>query len=77
MPAFWPFWEKAKGADAAEQYRLFEEMVRKPNAAVYEGVFEGVAKPLAELVPASFEAVRPVEPAMRGLSGSSPTSCRA
>ncbi len=68
MPAFWSFWDKASGADAAEQYRLFEEMVRKPNAAVYEGVFEGITKPPAELIPASFEAVRAVAPAMRGLS---------
>jgi hypothetical protein len=68
MPAFWSFWDKAKGAEPAEQYRVFEEMVRKPNAAVYEGVFEGSTKPASELVPASFEAVRPVETEMRGLS---------
>ena len=68
MPAFWSFWEKARGQSAAEQYRLFDELVRKPNDAVYEGVFHGVPKPPAEFVPKSFEAVPAIEASMRDLS---------
>lgn len=69
MPAFWRFWEEARARTAAEQYRLFEELVRKPNDAVYEGVFHGVPKPPAEFVPKSFEAVPAIEASMRDLSG--------
>ncbi len=57
-----------QGRPAAEQYRLFEELVRKPNAAVYEGVFHGVPKPPAEFVPKSLEGVPAIEASMRELS---------
>lgn len=68
MPEFWKFWESAQGKARAEQYRLFEELVRKPNAAVYEGVFHGVPKPPAEFVPKSLEGVPAIEASMRALS---------
>ncbi len=68
MPAFWRFWGQARRQAPAEQYRFFEELVRKPNAAVYEGVFHGVPKPPAEFVPKSFEAVPAIEASMRNLS---------
>ena len=69
MPAFWSFWEKARGQGAAEQYGLFEKIVQAPNAAVYEGAFHGLTKPLAEFVPGSLKDVPPIEAAMRELSG--------
>lgn len=68
MPAFWTFWGQARGQSPAEQYRLFEELVRKPNEAVYEGVFQGARKPPAEFVPTSFETVPAIEDSMRVLS---------
>ena len=68
MPAFWAFWGQARGQVPAEQYRLFEKLVRKPNGAVYEGVFQGARKPPAEFVPRSFETVPAIEASMRELS---------
>jgi hypothetical protein len=69
MPAFWSFWGKARGQSSAEQYRLFEEIVRKPNASVYEGAFHGLTKPPAEFIPRSLEGLPPIEAALRELSG--------
>ncbi len=69
MPAFWSFWEKARGQSAAGQYRLFEEIVRQPNAPVYEGAFHGFTKPPAEFIPRSLDGVPSIEAAMRELSG--------
>lgn len=68
MPQFWRFWERARGADAAEQYRLFEELVRKPNAAVYEGIFGEVPKPPSEFVPTALARLPELETRMRELS---------
>jgi hypothetical protein len=68
MPAFWIYWERAKGADPAERFRLFEKMVQKPNAAVYEGVFSGAPKPPSDFVPRALAQVEELEPAMRELS---------
>jgi len=69
MPAFWSFWEKARGQAPAEQYRLFEEIVRSPNRAVYEGVLHGSTKPPSELIQRALEGVPPIEASMRQLSG--------
>jgi len=69
MPAFWTFWEAARNALPAEQYRLFEELVRKPNAAVYAGVFQGSSKPPWELIARSLEKLPEIEGGMRALSG--------
>jgi hypothetical protein len=66
-PAFWRFWEVARDKPAAEQYRLFESIVREPNAAVYQGMFKGIEN-LDRLVPNSVAAARPHEAAMRQLS---------
>jgi hypothetical protein len=68
MPAFWRFWEAARGQPSNEQYRLFEDLVRKPNRAVYEGVFEGARKAPADFVPTSFATVPAIEASMRELS---------
>ncbi len=68
MPAFWTYWERAKGADPAERFHLFEEMVQKPNAAVYAGVFSGAPKPPSDFVPRALDQVDELEPGMRELS---------
>ena len=69
MPQFWAYWERAKSLDVAGQFRLFEEMVQKPNAAVYEGAFHGVPKPPSEFVPKALAQVPELETRMRNLSG--------
>jgi hypothetical protein len=69
MPAFWKFWETAGGQSPADRHRSFVRMVQEPNAAVYEGVFHGLSKPAAELVPRALEKVPGIEEAMRELSG--------
>ena len=68
MPAFWTYWERAQGASPTEQFRLFEERVQQPNAAVYESAFSGAPKPPSEFVPPALEQVRALEPRMRELS---------
>jgi len=68
MPGFWAYWERAKSLAVAEQFRLFEEMVRKPNAAVYDGAFHGVPKPPSEFVPKTLAQVPELETRMRKLS---------
>ncbi len=68
MPAFWSFWEEARGLPAEERFPLFEATVIRPNAAVYAGIFEEVPKPPGEFVPASFERVPAIEASMRALS---------
>jgi Predicted Zn-dependent protease (DUF2268) len=68
MPQFWVYWDKARGADAGERYCLFQEMVEKPNAAVYEGAFHGAQKPPSEFVPKALAQVHELEPGMRELS---------
>ena len=37
MPQFWRFWERARGKDVAEQYRLFEEMVQQAERGRVRG----------------------------------------
>ncbi len=69
MPGFWAYWERAKSLAVAEQFRLFEEMVQKPNAAVYEGAFHGAPKPPSEFVPKTLAQVPELETRMRELSG--------
>jgi hypothetical protein len=68
MPAFWSFWEKARGQEPSRQFRLFEALVQQPNAAVYEGVFHGAPKPPAEFVPDALARVPELEARMRALS---------
>ena len=68
MPAFWSFWERAKAEPAARQYELFVDLVQKPNADVYEGVFDGAPKPPAEFVPDALAKVPELEARMRALS---------
>ena len=68
MPAFWSYWERAKGEPASKRYALFEELVQKPHAAVYEGVFSGAPKPPSEFVPAALAKVPELETRMRALS---------
>lgn len=67
-PSFWSFWDEARDKAPAEQVRLFEEVVQKPNSAVYAGILARVPMPLDELVPRSIERSRPVEGAMRTVS---------
>ena len=69
MPAFWRFWERAEGQPASRQYALFDELVRTPNSAIYEGVFYGAPKPPAEFVPDALAKVPGLEARMRALSG--------
>ena len=69
MPGFWAYWERAKSLGVAEQFRLFEEMVQTPNAAVYEGAFHGAPKPPSEFVPKTLAQVPELETRMRKLSG--------
>ncbi len=68
MPAFWTFWAAAQSQPGAEQYRLFQQIVERPSAAVYEGIFHQATKPPAEFVPRSLEKVPEIEGAMRELS---------
>lgn len=69
MPAFWLYWEAARDAAPAEQVRLFEKMLREPNAAVYDGVLRGLPMATEELVPRAIGRLRPVEATVRTLSG--------
>ena len=69
MPAFWSYWERARTAEPAEQLRLFQEMVEKPNAAVYAGAFHGTPIPPSEFVPKALAQVPELEASMRALSG--------
>lgn len=69
MPAFWLYWEAARDAAPAEQARLFEKMLREPNAAVYDGVLRGLPMATEELVPRAIGRLRPVEATVRTLSG--------
>ncbi len=43
--------------------------MRQPDAAVYEGAFQGLTKPPAEFIPRSLEGVPSIEAELRGLSG--------
>jgi hypothetical protein len=68
MLAFWSFWDRAKGEPVARQYELFVDLVQKPNAAVYQGVFAGAPKPPAEFVPDALAKVPELQARMRALS---------
>lgn len=69
MPKFWPYWEAARDAEPDEQVRLFDEMLRAPNAMVYDGVFTGLPMGPGELVPRAMQRAQPFEATMRELSG--------
>jgi hypothetical protein len=69
MPAFWPYWEAARDAGPDDQLRLFNEMLRVPNAMVYDGILNGLPISPEELVPRAMQRTRPFEATMRELSG--------
>ena len=69
MPDFWKYWERARKAAPGDRYRLFEEMVQKPHAAVYEGAFANAPIPPSEFVTAALNEVPRIETRMRALSG--------
>lgn len=69
MPDFWAFWQAAREAPADEQVRLFEQMLRRPHAEVYDGVLRGLPIAPAELVPRALAGMRPVEATVRSLAG--------
>ena len=68
MPVFWEYWERARDLGPADQFRLFEEMVQKPNAAVYEGAFSNAPKPPSDFVPGALAQVPELEMRMRALT---------
>ena len=70
MPAFWTYWDAAKGLPRDEQVRLFQERVMGPHAAVYAGVFENVPKPVPQIVGESLDGMPAIEAGMRALTGS-------
>jgi hypothetical protein len=72
MPAFWTYWDAAKGLARDEQVRLFQERVMGPNAAVYAGVFTNVPKSVPEVVDESLNRMPTIEAGMRELSGRLP-----
>lgn len=69
MPSFWPYWEAARDAEAPDQVRLFTQMLRSPNAEIYDSVLQGLPITPDELVPLALRRMRPVEPTVRALSG--------
>lgn len=69
MPSFWPYWEAARDAEPADQYRLFNQMLRAPNAELYDSILQGLPIGPDELVPRAMRLMRPFEPTMRALSG--------
>jgi len=68
MPAFWSYWDAAKGLPRDEQVRLFQERVMGSNAAVYAGVFENVPRPVPQIVGESLGGMPAIESGMRELS---------
>ncbi len=69
MPDFWAFWAAARDASSDEQVRLFEQMLRRPHAEVYDGVLRSLPMGPAELVPRAIAGMRPVEATVRSLAG--------
>jgi hypothetical protein len=69
MPAFWTYWDAAKGVPRDEQVRLFQERVIGPHAAVYAGVFDNVPKPIPQIIGGSLDGMPAIEAGMRELSG--------
>ena len=70
MPAFWTYWDAAKGLPREEQVRLFQERVMGAHPAVYAGVFSTAPKPIPQIVGDSLEKMPAVETGMRELSRS-------
>jgi hypothetical protein len=68
MPAFWNYWDAAKGLHRDEQVRLFQERVMGSHAAVYAGVFESVPKPVPQIVGESLDKMPAIEAGMREVS---------
>jgi len=69
MPAFWAYWDVAKGLSRAEQVRLFQRRLIGAHGAVYKGVFENVPKPVPQIVGESLDGMPAIEAGMRELSG--------
>jgi hypothetical protein len=69
MPAFWAYWDAAKGLSRDEQVRLFQKRVMEAHPAVYGGVFAGVPKPVPQIVGESLDHMPAIEAGMRELSG--------
>lgn len=68
MPAFWKYWDAAKGLPRDEQVRLFQERVMGAHAAVYAGVFDKAPMPVAQIVGNSLDTMPSIEAGMRELS---------
>ena len=45
MPDFWHFWQAAQGAPRETWPALFRDLVRQPNAALYDAVFRNYLGP--------------------------------
>ena len=69
MPSFWPYWEAARDAEPADQYRLFTQMLQTPNAELYDSILRGLPINPDELVPRAMRRMRPFESTVRALSG--------
>ena len=69
MPAFWSFWDAAKGLPRDEQVRLFQERVVGSHPAVYSGIFKDVPRPIPEVIGDSLDGMPAIEAGMRELSG--------
>jgi len=69
MPAFWAYWDAAKGLSRAEQVRLFQKRLMGAHAAVYRGVFDNVPMPVPQIVRESLDQMPAIEADMRELSG--------
>lgn len=57
MPDFWRFWQAAQGAPRETWPTLFRNVVRQPNAAVYDVVFRNLPISEDELLAGSFGRV--------------------
>lgn len=68
MPAFWEYRDAARMLPLAEQERLFEERIRKPSSALYEGVFFDSPRAAAEIVSRALRRLPTIEAELRNLS---------
>ena len=69
MPAFWAYWDAAKGLPRAEQVRLFQKRLMGAHAAVYGGVFKSVPKPVPQIVGESLDGMPATEAGIAELGG--------
>lgn len=59
MPDFWHFWQAAQGAPRETWPALFRDLVRQPNAALYDAVFRNLPMSEDQLLAGSFDRVEP------------------